>query len=134
MDEGADPRSKIRSIIHLSMEFCRLHRDKISIIMDLWAMSIRRTRDPSMPGFTERYMETQQYLAAIIEEGVTAGVFRQVDSVTAGSLLLALLDGLLFQVVLGLVPLEDDSLTTRVSGLFLDGLTTKSPNERETDE
>lgn len=111
-----DPREKLAAIINASFEGFFNSGDFGGILMDFWAEGIRNHQQDAMEiafNLKEVYQQSRKIIENIIEEGIRCGMFRQIDTKTAASLLLASFDGILLQYILDptLVNLRDASTT-----------------------
>jgi len=124
LDVITEPVEKLKAFIFGTFEFFELNRDFMRLIFDFWvAGAARRDSRFFLAGFDETYRETVKYIRTIIDEGIKTRVFKPVDSEKAASLLLAAMDGLLFQVVLGLHRMDSRLLSGIVNQTVLEGLT-----------
>jgi len=71
---------------------------------------------------TEIYRGIIKETEEVIEGGKRLGIFKMVDSNMAASLLLAALDGLLFQSAMGIINIKKKNLARNISNTFLEGL------------
>lgn len=121
--ELTDPVEKIRKLIAASFEFCLADKELLDTLFDFYAASIpRRDGKSLLSELSPMYQQMIAHVAAIIDDGVSTGVFRSTDGKLAASLILALLDGIFFQLALGVIEIEDDKFADRISNLLLDGL------------
>lgn len=118
-----DPKQKLETMIKASFEFFVQNHDNLDIMFDFWAASVRsKDGDPLLSGGTEGYSHVIAEVSSMIKEGIKMGIFRPVDPKLAASMLLALLDGLLFQSVMGLIKINSRSLPQKISRMFLEGI------------
>lgn len=119
----SDPKKKLETMIKASFEFFVQNHDNLDIMFDFWAASVRsKDGDPLLSGGTEEYSQVIAEVSGMIREGAKIGVFKPVDARLAASMLLALLDGLLLQSVMGLININSRSLPQKVSRMFLEGI------------
>lgn len=119
----SDPKKKLETMIKASFEFFVQNHDNLDIMFDFWAASVRsKDGDPLLSGGTEEYSQVITEVSGMIREGAKIGVFKPVDARLAASMLLALLDGLLLQSVMGLIKINSRSLPQKVSRMFLEGI------------
>lgn len=119
----SDPKKKLETMIKASFEFFVQNHDSLDIMFDFWAASVRsKDGDPLLSGGTEEYSQVIAEVSGMIREGAKIGVFKPVDARLAASMLLALLDGLLLQSVMGLIKINSRSLPQKVSRMFLEGI------------
>ena len=97
--------------------------EELDVLFDLWAVSVpRRAVKPLLADMDQSYRRYTGWLAGIIDEGVSGGIFRQVDSTSVASMIMALLDGLMFQAVLGVIELDPKKTSENLSRTLLDGI------------
>jgi len=120
---GADPETQLKQIISASCGFFTDRRERLDVMFDLWAVSIpRRAAKPLMADMDQAYRRYTGWVAGIIDEGVAGGVFRRVDSMSVASMIMALLDGLMFQALLGVIELDPKKTSESLSRTLLDGI------------
>ena len=118
-----DPLDKIRAFIEETFSFFVEKEDRVKILADFYAAGIPRPDSkPLIADIDKRYVELIEWLAVIIDEGVEHKSFRPVDSKQTASILLATIDGLLFQAMLGLMPPDREKVLENILTLFLDGI------------
>ena len=119
----SDPKEKIELIIKGSFEFFVKNSENVEIMIDFWAASVRsRDEQLLMSSGTERFSHVINDVSSIIREGIKKGIFRPIDPKLAASMLLALLDGLCLQSVMGLIKINSHSLPQKISRMFLEGI------------
>ena len=119
----ANPKDKISAVFHFSFTYFAEHRDFLGVLFDFWAASLpKQDSQPLVMGIEKEYIEFREYLSGILNDGIGEGAFRQHDTDTIALLILAVLDGLLFQSVLGVINIEDKSLPDKLSKLILEGI------------
>lgn len=118
-----DPKEQLETMIKASFEFFVQNRENLDIMFDFWAASVRsKDDDHLLSGGTEGYSHIINEVAGMIRAGIKTGVFKPVNAKLSASMLLALLDGLLFQSVMGLIKINSRSLPQRISRMFLEGI------------
>lgn len=123
LDEKLNPKEKIVKFFRLSFEYFLKHREAMSVLFDFWAAGIpRKHGKPLIPGLKEEYIEFQKYVALILEDGIKQGLFKQHDTQTTALMILGLLDGLMFQAVLGVIDIKDEFLPDKISSTILEGI------------
>jgi AcrR family transcriptional regulator len=124
MAEVASPREKLEAYIRASCEFYSKNRSHLEVLFDIWGMAVPRVDNQILfADFKPAYEAALRLLTDVIEEGVSVGVFRPLASDSAASLILAMLDGLVAQAVLGLTDIDDNELPHRVTKMVLEGVT-----------
>lgn len=123
LPSNLSPSQQICEYIRLSAEYFASHRQRMTLLFDLWAMAcLRSERPPDLPDLRSSYGAAVRFIASIIEAGIAAGELRTVDSRAAASALLAMLDGLLFQVHLGMADPSDKQFVEKTCELIMEGL------------
>jgi len=123
IDNDTDPETRLKQIISASCGFFTDRRERLDVIFDLWAVSVpRRAAKPLMADMDQAYRRYTGWLAGIINEGIAGNVFRQVDSMAVASMIMALLDGLMFQAILGVIELDPEKTSENLSRVLLDGI------------
>ena len=118
-----DPVERIESYVRTCFEFFSHEHARLEVLMDFWSLSVApRGGEPMLPGVGDLYGQAIDYLAAIVRDGVSRGTFREVDARATAGMLLAVIDGLMFQSMLGLVRLNEPDLADNVSTMCLKGI------------
>ncbi len=125
-----DPVEQVRTTIGSTFEYFAQNRVRIAVLFDFYAMGIpRRDGKPALIEMGPLYGEMIAQLGRIIQTGIDRGQFRPVNANLAASAILALLDGLFFQIALEVVSFDDDELQHQVGDLIMGGLLAKRPSE-----
>jgi len=123
LSDVTDPVEKIKKLISASFEFCLTDRAMFDTIFDFYAAGIpRRDGKSLLTELTPMYTEMIEWVSVVIDDGVSQGLFRPTDSKVAASSVLALLDGLFFQLALGVISIDSIDFANRISSNLLDGL------------
>lgn len=126
MDFAARPTEKLSQYIRHSFDFCIQNKELLDAMFDFYAAGVpRKDGRPPTVEMSAQYRQSRRWLAGVIDEGVTAGEFRQIDSEAAAGIILAAIDGLLYQAVVGVISLHDKKLQTNLESLLMDGLMAK---------
>lgn len=119
----ADPLEKIRIFLAESCEFFINRPGMVNVLTDFWAAGIpRRGSEPLIKDLDKRFLELCDWLASIIDEGVSLKVFRPIDSRRLASILLAIVDGLLFQAMMDVLPKDLSRLLDTMFESLLEGI------------
>jgi TetR/AcrR family fatty acid metabolism transcriptional regulator len=117
------PMATIRTVIGSTFEYFVEQQDRVNVLTDMWAAAVpRRDGKPLLGNIGPRFDEFRKWVAAIIDDGIRQNIFRPVDSEKVASILLATLDGLLFQAMLGVLPEDHSDMPERICELFLEGI------------
>jgi len=122
-----DPVEQVRTTIGSTFEYFAQNRVRIAVLFDFYAMGIpRRDGKPALIEMSPLYGEMIGQLGRIIQAGIDRGQFRPVNADLAASAILALLDGLFFQIALEVVSFDEDELQRQVGDIILGGLLARS--------
>ncbi|MFQ6612539.1 MAG: TetR/AcrR family transcriptional regulator [Fidelibacterota bacterium] len=95
------PREKLECIIDRSMEAFLKMGESLLIVTELWAQSARGLwHGSSNMAVRSMYDSYQQIIISILEAGIASGDFRKMDTEGVATLLLAFLDGLIWQYLI----------------------------------
>lgn len=123
LKEIQGPEDKITAIVAASCRYFAEQRQTLSVLFDLWASSIPRRRGKQLvPDMARFYAEFGGWLTGIIDEGINQGVFRQVNATLVASIIIAALDGIMFQAALGMIKLEAPEIAENISRTLLRGM------------
>jgi AcrR family transcriptional regulator len=99
LDRHTDPRERLRAFVE-----SYLPDDEVTVrAWHVWAeLWVEALHDHDLQELNERvYGEWRRIVAGIMRDGQDAGLFRDSDPVLAANALIAMIDGLAFQVLLG---------------------------------
>jgi TetR/AcrR family fatty acid metabolism transcriptional regulator len=95
------PRQKLEYIIDRSMETFLAMGESLLIVTELWAQSARGlwhgSSEMAIRGMYESYRKT---IVTILQAGIDSGDFRAMDTEGVATLLMAFLDGLIWQYMI----------------------------------
>jgi len=98
----ATATEKIRSILQFWSQNLEGHKRLGRLVLEIWANAARQSEDGEMASwFNEMYSNWRGKIAAIIAQGKAEGEFDVEDPHTSAALLLAVLDGVHIQTLLG---------------------------------
>jgi len=121
--ELTDPVEKIQKLISASFEFCLADKELLDTLFDFYAAGIpRRDGKSLLSELSPMYQQMIAHVAAIIDDGVSSGVFRSTNGKLAASMILALIDGVMFQIALQVVDANAELLAKQISDMVLNGL------------
>ncbi|MBN1213570.1 MAG: TetR/AcrR family transcriptional regulator [candidate division Zixibacteria bacterium] len=122
LNKHENPEVKIKVLIASSLDFFVSHEEWVAVMFDFWAAGSPRREGKSfitgLAGFYEKY---KNYLVALLDEGINKKVFHPVDKPLMASVIIALLDGVMFQVLMGLLK-NEPRLGENISRLVLQSL------------
>jgi len=118
-----DPIEKIQELVRATFDFFTLKPERLKTAFDFWAAILRSEPDHSEETLKlAAYEDIVAMLSSSIADGVKLGVFKPVDTALAASMLLATLDGLLFQAALGMLRIDSGVVPERVCRIYLEGI------------
>jgi len=121
--EFSNPKEKIINFFRISFQYFSEHQEAMSVLFDFWAAGIPHKQGaPIIPGIDKEYIEFQRFVSGILEDGIKQGLFRPHDTQTTALIILAIIDGLMFQAVLGVIDIADKSLPDKISNTVLEGI------------
>ena len=98
-------------------------RDFLDIFVDFWAEGIRGTnKDGPHIDLASIYHEYRQVMVAVLVEGIELGEFRAMDTTAVASALMAVIDGLLLQLLVDRQAFDTDAIIPAVIDTFLNGI------------
>ena len=119
--ETEDPADKIIAIINATVEGIVASADFVAIMLDFWAEGIRNHNHDEMNQLLDMkkmYSTYRTILVQIIEEGIAKGVFRKVDPISAASIIIGALDGIMLQWYMEPDLIEMDKITETLISMF----------------
>lgn len=117
------PIEKIEKLLEASVEFCLQNEDRLDALLDFYAVGIPRSGDgPALMELRPRYKSIIQWVGTIIQEGIDQRLFRQVNQEFVASMIVALLDGFMFQAAIGAIELNPKRISENVRDTLLKGL------------
>jgi TetR/AcrR family fatty acid metabolism transcriptional regulator len=124
----SDPTEMIRKLIAASFEFCLADRALLDTLFDFYAAGIPRRNGRSLlPQLAPMYRQMIKQVATIVDAGIAQNQFRATDSRAAASMILALIDGVTFQIALRATEADAELLSKQTSEMVLNGLVTSPP-------
>lgn len=119
----AEPDEYLRRFAKASLDFCRVEKELMDVMIDFMSLGIpRKTGEPVLPNMVEAGKKMIKDLSRVFQQGIDKGIFRPHDPMIAAHSLIALFDGLYFQMSMGLIDLEDRSLPDKMSEFILRGV------------
>ena len=103
LSHSVSPEAKVRSIVHTTYDsLSQFPDDFMEIFVDFWSEGIRQ-RDSHgnlVIDLADIYANLRRLLSHVLAEGTEKGDFRQMDTNSVSSILIAMIDGLLLQLIL----------------------------------
>ena len=124
--QKTDPEQIVRIFLNETFEFFVRHQDKVNVLSDMWSAGVpRKDGQPLVTGLLERFEEFKAWLVSILDDGVNRGLFRPMDSHRVASVLMATIDGLLFQAMIGALKKDRSKYPEVIFETFLEGIKAK---------
>lgn len=120
MESITDARRKLEIFIDVCFDIVRSTKEYYQVNMDFWTQ-INQKEDVRKV-IARHYGKFRESAGAVIKEGITSGVFRQVDPKEYGSYVVAVIDGLSLQWLFDENVFDYDSMIKKACKLLLDGL------------
>lgn len=98
-----NPEQKLRAIVDIWLiHFLEEAGDFMAIMMDFWAEGIRTKNEKILQIIDLKglYHQYRQLIDDVLQEGVQRSVFREINTMTFSSVMIAALDGLMLQWIL----------------------------------
>jgi len=103
-----------------------------ALVLEFWLVAARQGEGVMTEAFRNLYMRWRQKLSTIIAEGVASGEVRaNVYPQTAAAVIMATLDGLILQSILGVGVIVDEKLHRRLKRGFRAALTAEPDKEEQ---
>jgi len=100
LDKIQNPKAKLEAWIDGWLESLSNSLDQIGIMMDYWAEGIRSRKEDSAFNIKNIYEKYRQTIKKILDEGVSLGIFKPVNTMISASILIGTLDGLALQWIM----------------------------------
>jgi hypothetical protein len=120
-----EPEKKLRRIMELTVDgFFHEGGDFVGIMMDFWSEGIRNKDERIMEIFDLNliYKNYRMVISDILQEGITSGVFREMNTKLTASVIIAALDGLLLQWILDRSIFDPRNATDVLVNTYLNGI------------
>lgn len=125
LSETGDPETKVRSIIHAAYDsLSHFPDDFMEIFVDFWSEGIRQ-RDSHgnlVINLADIYADFRGQLSQVLIEGMENGDFRQINPTAVSSTLMAILDGLLLQLIVDRKAFDQTTIIDDALGVILNGI------------
>ena len=120
--ETDDPRETIRQFITSTFDFFADDQSRLQMIFDLWSVTRGELRERPDSGQRLHYTEARDLVVSAIDRGIRSGLFRETEPTIAASVILASLDGVLFQAALGITNIHDRRFAAGMTDFLIRGL------------
>jgi AcrR family transcriptional regulator len=96
----SDPVARIRNYINAIFKGYLKQSDNMELILIFWAEAVQSHEIVWRDIMMEVFEEVNAWLETTIQQGIAAGVFRQLDTKSFSSIIIAAMDGLMFQWIM----------------------------------
>ncbi|HID31475.1 MAG TPA: TetR/AcrR family transcriptional regulator [Desulfobacterales bacterium] len=94
----------------------------LEIMMDFWAEGVRHKQEPAAFDLRKLYDEYRRWVVKILEEGISKGKLRPVNTTIVASILIGALDGLMLQWIMDHNLFKLDEVADVLTESFIEGL------------
>lgn len=122
LDEN--PRDQIKTYLATSLGYFEKYPENLHLVFDLWSKIIKQQGNvtSTLEVFSEDYRTLIGKIADVIRCGQERREFKTIDSQTVASALMAYVEGIMFQVVIGVYKLDSRKTADEVSRIFFEGI------------
>jgi AcrR family transcriptional regulator len=117
-----DPEAKLEAWIDSWLESMSDSMDFIAIMMDYWAEGIRVKNEESVFNLQKIYEDYRKIICDLLEEGISKGKFKPVNTTITASILIGMLDGLALQWIMDRKLFEFTEVSETLKKSFIKGL------------
>lgn len=118
-----NPEKQISELIAGTIDFFTREPERLQLIFDIWAFTYRKMDNlEELHKLGEFFAPIRLHITNIIQRGIDESFFKRVDSMATASILMALIDGIIFYLAMGLIDINDKNLAKNISKTFLEGL------------
>lgn len=120
-----NPEDKIRAVVKVSFDALQaMSPEMMQIFLDFWSEGIRRRKETGEKSFDleSMYFDYRQMLSEILNDGIREGYFRPMDVLSVAATIIAIIDGLLLQIILDFQALDHNKIVDEVIDLVLAGI------------
>lgn len=118
-----DPIEKIRCFIDECFAFFARRPDIISLMGDFWAAAVdRKHGKPLLISLGPRYRDFQKWMASILQEGIANEQIKPINTMEAAAVFMGIIDGLMFQMMLGVLPGKAEDFPDIIFRTFMEGI------------
>ena len=123
MGTVADPEQKIRTLITSTIEEAAMWTGMIYLYIDMWSEMDRKGEEDKLRRLAGRMLkEATGVVSECIRDGQAEGAFKDFDADLVTHILLAALDGLMFQLVIDKNMFDLEAMAGTLADVLLDGL------------
>ncbi|MBD3168301.1 MAG: TetR family transcriptional regulator [candidate division Zixibacteria bacterium] len=116
-------RANLRSYISVLFKHFSKNIDSVHIAFDFWSQALQSSDNRQyVKLMTKAYNDFVAVLIRIIKDGIKKGEFRAIDVEKYAAAIVGMLDGILFQGVMGINDITDAKWPRVISNMILNGL------------
>jgi len=128
MDQVADPRERIRTLVATTLENAVIWTGMMYLTIDIWSEMDRKGKEDKLRSLMKNMLTRMiDIFSHYIREGQTQGAFRQLDPRLISHITLASLDGLVFQLLINRDAFDTNTMSNVLAEVLLEGITERSP-------
>ena len=115
------PEEKLRAFVQGAFDAAGANPEMVRLVFDIWAEGMRRG---AAEGFDLRgtYQGYRRALVDMLEQGISEGRFRQMDSLASAAILIGSMDGLLLQWIMDRTLFDLGKMGPVLADTFLEGI------------
>lgn len=115
-----DPVEKLRIFVNVSFDVVKSTKEYYQVNMDFWTQINQKKEVRQV--ISRHYGKFRDTACRVIQEGITAGVFKKVDPLLYASYVIAVVDGLSLQWLFDETVYDYDQVSKTAAQLIMDGL------------
>ncbi len=119
----SDPEQAVRALITSTIENASMWTSLIYLNIDVWSEMDRKGEEDKLRRYMARmFKQMTEGVSESIRRGQDEGAFKDFDADLVSHILLAALDGLMFQLLINKDMFDLPAMADTLSGVLLDGL------------
>jgi TetR/AcrR family fatty acid metabolism transcriptional regulator len=125
LDAVADPKEKIRTLVSTMLENAALWTGMMYLTIDMWSEMDRKGEEDKLRLVVKNMvMEMADMLSQYVREGQEQGFFKPLDPRLMSRVVLASLDGLVFQLLVNREAFDTKAMADTLTEILLEGMAT----------
>ena len=123
MDAVADPKEKIRTLIATTLENAVIWTGMMYLTIDIWSEMDRKGEEDKLRLLVKNMVASMaDMFSQYIREGQTQGAFKPLDARLMSHIVLASLDGLVFQLLINREAFDTKAMGDALTEILLEGM------------
>ena len=124
VDLEVTPENKIRAYLATTLGYFEKYPEDLQLVFDLWSKVVKAVgkATSTLQVLSEDYRDMIKQIATVIQEGQRQNIFKEYDSMMIASALVAYVEGIMFQIVIGVYKLDSQKTADEVSRIFFEGI------------